>query len=114
MKRVISLVFQNEDVDPSVINQLKNISYNHNVQMVNVQQLLDEVIQKNDYDLLKQKVIDEYTMIQSGLPMSRIEQYSQNMIIEIIKHHLNKMVVQQRDILLVGYPRRQCQFEPNN
>jgi len=41
--------------------------------MVDVQGLLDEVISRNEYDQMRERLMDEYIMIQSGLETNRVE-----------------------------------------
>ena len=98
-KKMVSMV----NVGEKELKEIKHVCYREKVDCVVVQELLEQELLKGAGPL-SQRLEEEYVMNQSGLPTSDLNQYSQNVLVDLIRSYLSTQILQSRSLVLVNYP----------
>lgn len=81
------------------------VGYNNDMTVVNLQALVEQELALKEESVLKTALEREWQMAQSGYNKNHLNQYSQELLCQLIKKALSKETIQPRDIVLLGFPR---------
>lgn len=86
---------------------VKRVAYNNDFCVLVMEELLHEALSFYilNFNPLGNLIHQEFNMLQSGHPLDYLPQYSEQVLCQLVKFALDKLVIQPRDLLLVGLPR---------